>query len=224
MLEVRDLRVTYGTTVAVDGVDLSVGAGEIVGLLGPNGGGQDVAAASGQPGRGVRGPDRVRRRRPRRPEPRRRGAPRARPGAGRAATSSRTCPSTRTCSSGPRPGRARAASSRSTTCTGSSRRCGRSGSAAGGRCRAASSRWWRSAAACSPRRACCCSTSRRWGSPPPSSTTCSTCSREVARHVPMLLVEQNTDRVLALAQRAYVLVKGRVVMEGAATSSRIASP
>ena len=40
MLGVRDLRVTYGTTVAVDGIDLSVGDGEIVGLLGPNGGGK----------------------------------------------------------------------------------------------------------------------------------------------------------------------------------------
>jgi len=40
VLEVRDLRVTYGTTVAVDGIDLDVGAGEIVALLGPNGGGK----------------------------------------------------------------------------------------------------------------------------------------------------------------------------------------
>ena len=40
MLEVRDLRVTYGTTVAVDGVDLDVGGGEIVALLGPNGAGK----------------------------------------------------------------------------------------------------------------------------------------------------------------------------------------
>jgi branched-chain amino acid transport system ATP-binding protein len=37
---------------------------------------------------------------------------------------------------------------------------------------------------------------------------------EVAQRVPMLLVEQNTDRVLELAHRAYVLVKGRVVMAG----------
>ncbi|MBN2622090.1 MAG: ABC transporter ATP-binding protein [Acidimicrobiales bacterium] len=40
MLEVRDLRVTYGTTVAVDGIDIDVAAGEIVALLGPNGGGK----------------------------------------------------------------------------------------------------------------------------------------------------------------------------------------
>jgi branched-chain amino acid transport system ATP-binding protein len=39
---------------------------------------------------------------------------------------------------------------------------------------------------------------------------------EVAQHVPLLLVEQNTDRALALAQRAYVLVKGSVVLSGAA--------
>ena len=40
MLDVRNLRVTYGTTVAVDGIDVRVGDGEIVALLGPNGGGK----------------------------------------------------------------------------------------------------------------------------------------------------------------------------------------
>jgi branched-chain amino acid transport system ATP-binding protein len=40
VLEVRGLRVAYGTTVAVDGIDLDVGDGEIVALLGPNGGGK----------------------------------------------------------------------------------------------------------------------------------------------------------------------------------------
>jgi branched-chain amino acid transport system ATP-binding protein len=39
---------------------------------------------------------------------------------------------------------------------------------------------------------------------------------EVARQVPMLIVEQNTERVLDLAQRAYVLVKGEVVLSGTA--------
>ena len=38
---------------------------------------------------------------------------------------------------------------------------------------------------------------------------------EVAGRVPMLLVEQNTDRALDLADRAYVLVKGAVVLAGA---------
>lgn len=40
MLEVRGLTVRYGTTVAVDGIDLDVGAGELVTLLGPNGAGK----------------------------------------------------------------------------------------------------------------------------------------------------------------------------------------
>jgi ABC-2 type transport system ATP-binding protein len=39
-LEVRDLRVSYGPTRAVDGVSLEVRAGEIFGLLGPNGAGK----------------------------------------------------------------------------------------------------------------------------------------------------------------------------------------
>jgi branched-chain amino acid transport system ATP-binding protein len=40
MLEVRGLDVRYGTTHAVRGVDLEVGAGAVVALLGPNGAGK----------------------------------------------------------------------------------------------------------------------------------------------------------------------------------------
>ena len=40
MLEVRDLTVRYGPTVAVEGLDLDVGAGERVALLGANGAGK----------------------------------------------------------------------------------------------------------------------------------------------------------------------------------------
>ena len=39
-IEVRGLRKTYGTTVAVDGIDLDVAEGEILGILGPNGSGK----------------------------------------------------------------------------------------------------------------------------------------------------------------------------------------
>jgi ABC-2 type transport system ATP-binding protein len=39
-IEARGLRKAYGSTVAVDGVDLSVEEGTILGLLGPNGAGK----------------------------------------------------------------------------------------------------------------------------------------------------------------------------------------
>jgi ABC-2 type transport system ATP-binding protein len=40
MIEVRDLRKSFGATVAVDGVSFDVGRGETFGLLGPNGAGK----------------------------------------------------------------------------------------------------------------------------------------------------------------------------------------
>ncbi len=40
LLEVRDLHVSYGKIEAVSGVDLTVGAGEIVTVIGPNGAGK----------------------------------------------------------------------------------------------------------------------------------------------------------------------------------------
>src|SRR3954462_8544637 len=40
VLEITDLRKRYGTTVALDGVSLTVEAGEVFGLLGPNGAGK----------------------------------------------------------------------------------------------------------------------------------------------------------------------------------------
>ncbi|EAQ00496.1 putative ABC transporter, ATP-binding subunit [Janibacter sp. HTCC2649] len=40
MIEVRGLRKTYGKVVAVDGIDLDVAEGEILGILGPNGSGK----------------------------------------------------------------------------------------------------------------------------------------------------------------------------------------
>jgi branched-chain amino acid transport system ATP-binding protein len=49
LLEVRDLRVTYGHVQAVRGLSLSVNAGQIVTLIGPNGAGKSstLAAISG---------------------------------------------------------------------------------------------------------------------------------------------------------------------------------
>src|SRR5579859_7171195 len=40
ILEIRNLRKTYGSFVAVDGISFSVKAGECLGLLGPNGAGK----------------------------------------------------------------------------------------------------------------------------------------------------------------------------------------
>ena len=40
LIECRGLSKSYGRKIALDGVDLSVGRGRIVGLLGPNGSGK----------------------------------------------------------------------------------------------------------------------------------------------------------------------------------------
>src|SRR5690348_12926876 len=43
VIEARGLRKAFGNTVALDGIDLHVGEGRIVGLIGPNGAGKTTA-------------------------------------------------------------------------------------------------------------------------------------------------------------------------------------
>ena len=42
MVEIKNLRKTFGSIVAVDGVSFSVGKGEVLGFLGPNGAGKST--------------------------------------------------------------------------------------------------------------------------------------------------------------------------------------
>src|SRR5512142_113305 len=42
-IEARDLRKAFGTAVALDGIDLQVEEGHILGLIGPNGAGKTTA-------------------------------------------------------------------------------------------------------------------------------------------------------------------------------------
>ncbi len=45
MIELTDVRKSYGSNVAVDGVSLSIEKGEMFGLLGPNGAGKSTTIA-----------------------------------------------------------------------------------------------------------------------------------------------------------------------------------
>ena len=51
MLEIRDLEAAYGDARALSGVTLTVGPGEIVALLGPNGASKSTLFKDESPGR-----------------------------------------------------------------------------------------------------------------------------------------------------------------------------
>src|ERR1700733_6234831 len=55
VIEVRNLRKTYGDTVAVDDISFTVAEGEIFGILGPNGAGKTTTVECVE---GLRKPDR----------------------------------------------------------------------------------------------------------------------------------------------------------------------
>ena len=55
VVQVADIRKTYGRAVAVDGVSFEVGRGEIFGLIGPNGAGKTTTMECVE---GLRRPDR----------------------------------------------------------------------------------------------------------------------------------------------------------------------
>jgi branched-chain amino acid transport system ATP-binding protein len=213
VLDVRDLRVTYGTTVAVDRIDLSVGDGEIVGLLGPNGGGKTstlraISRVVGSEGEVTfdgsslagRGPDVV-----------------ARRGLVQVPEGRHVFPSLTVHENLQVGATARAGRSPEFTLddvyglfprlrdlrkrAGWALSGGEQQMVAIGRGLLAA-----------PRLLLLDEPSL--GLAPTVVDDVFAVLSEVAQRVPMLLVEQNTDRVLELAHRAYVLVKGRVVMAG----------
>ena len=203
MLELDGLDVRYGSVPAVRGLNLEVGRGELVGLIGPNGAGQvdDAARDHGRrPGRGRRRPARG----PVAPRPRAGGdrARRDRARAGGAADLRRA--------HGRGEPAARARGAARATARGSARGGLRALPDAGrvpraarpARSPAASSSSSRSGARSSPARTCSCSTSPRSGSRRRSSTPSSPRSpRSASAASPILLVEQRAQRTVALADR-----------------------
>ena len=177
LLDVHDLRVSYGPIQAVRGVSLSVAKGEIVALLGANGAGKSsilkavMGIAPRSTGRISFDGDRDRAHRYREHRPARADARAGRPPRLRPADRSRESEDRR----GGQSRRCKTARSRTASaCTRFSASLANGAASSPARFRAASSRCWRSRAPSCPSRACCCSTSLRSALRPTSSIRSST--------------------------------------------------
>ena len=210
LLEVAGLVSGYGSGTVLGGVDLTVGAGEVVAVVGRNGAGKTTLLQTILGIVDRRAGDRpVRRRGPhrrlddrRRPGRRSATSPRA-GGSSPPSTSTSTCASPAARDRGHRP-----------PSTSSSPAWPSAATTAAGSSPAASSRCWPSAGRWSATRACCCSTNRPTAWPRNLvAEVMALLDRLRAAGMSVLLVEQDLAAALSVADRVAVLDQGTVSFE-----------